>query len=58
LKLTLLEIQDLSELDFNNDEAETLNEKYAKYKIEIEDNGAGISEENIGKLFVDFGMLD
>ena len=26
--------------------------------IEIEDNGAGISKENIKKLFIDFGKLD
>lgn len=26
--------------------------------IEIEDNGVGISQENIKKLFIDFGKLD
>ncbi len=26
--------------------------------IEIEDNGKGISKENISKLFIDFGKLE
>ena len=34
------------------------NEKYAKFMIEIEDNGKGISKENISKLFIDFGKLE
>jgi signal transduction histidine kinase len=31
---------------------------YSKIKIDIEDNGIGISEENINKLFIDFGKLE
>lgn len=34
------------------------NEKFAKFMIEIEDNGKGISQENISKLFIDFGKLE
>lgn len=33
------------------------NEKYAKFKIDIQDFGTGISKENIGRLFIDFGKL-
>ena len=33
-------------------------EKYIKFKIEIEDQGTGISEENINKLFIEFGKLE
>ena len=63
IRLVMLDVQDVSEKigvrnDFLNvvdtDEAE----KYAKFRIDIEDNGAGISEENINKLFIDFGMLE
>lgn len=31
---------------------------YSKIQIEIEDNGIGISKENINKLFIDFGKLN
>ena len=31
---------------------------YSKIRIDIEDNGIGISEENINKLFIDFGKLE
>jgi len=33
-------------------------EYYSKIKIDIEDNGIGISQENINKLFIDFGKLN
>ena len=33
-------------------------EFYSKIRIDIEDNGIGISEENINKLFIDFGKLE
>ena len=33
-------------------------ESYIKFAIEIEDQGVGISEENLGKIFVDFMKLD
>lgn len=33
-------------------------ETYVQYVIEIEDEGVGISDENIGKLFLDFVKLD
>ena len=32
--------------------------KFIKLKITIEDNGAGISKENIDKLFTDFYKLN
>lgn len=32
--------------------------KYIKLQIRIEDNGVGISEENLGKLFTDYTKLD
>ena len=48
----------MSDQEIINEEILNLNEKYAKYRIDIKDNGAGISEENLDKLFVDFGMLD
>lgn len=31
--------------------------KFVVYKISIIDDGVGISEENLGKLFIDFGKL-
>ena len=63
LRLALLDIQDVSEKIGNRndifDEFDSQEiEKYAKFRIDIEDNGAGISEENINKLFIDFGMLE
>ena len=33
-------------------------ETYIKFAIEIEDEGVGISNENLGKIFVDFMKLD
>ena len=33
-------------------------EKYIKFEIDIIDNGVGIKEENLDKLFMNFGMLD
>lgn len=33
-------------------------ETYIKFAIEIEDEGVGISQENLGKIFVDFMKLD
>ena len=63
LRLVLLDIQDVSEKIgerkdlFNAVDNEEI-EKYAKFRIDIEDNGAGISEENINRLFIDFGMLE
>ena len=63
LRLALLDVQGVSEKI--GERNEILNavdteetEKYAKFRIEIEDNGAGISEENINNLFIDFGMLE
>ena len=32
--------------------------KYIKLQIKIEDNGVGISEENLQKLFMDYTRLD
>jgi len=32
--------------------------KYIKIQIIIEDNGVGISQENLGKLFKDYSRLD
>jgi len=32
--------------------------KYVKFAIIIEDNGVGISKENISKLFKDYSRLD
>ena len=33
-------------------------EFYSKIRIDIEDNGIGISKENINKLFIDFAKLE
>jgi signal transduction histidine kinase len=33
-------------------------EKYIKFEIRIQDSGYGISKENIGKLFMNFGKLE
>ena len=33
-------------------------ERFVKLQISVIDNGVGISEEGITKLFVDFGKLD
>ena len=33
-------------------------EYYLKYALEIKDQGVGISKENLGKIFIDFGKLD
>ena len=33
-------------------------QKYIKLQLIIEDNGAGISKENIGKLFKDYSRLE
>ena len=33
-------------------------EKYIKFEIDIIDNGVGIKQENLDKLFMNFGMLD
>jgi len=39
-----------------------LNEEFqkvnAKFSIEINDNGVGIKQENLSKLFYEFGKLD
>lgn len=32
--------------------------KYINFKIKIKDSGPGISDENIGKLFVNFSKLE
>lgn len=33
-------------------------ESYVKFAIEIEDSGVGISNENLGNIFVDFMKLN
>ena len=33
-------------------------DEFIKFRIEIHDTGVGIKEENLGKLFMDFGRLD
>lgn len=32
-------------------------DQYVKYSLKIQDSGVGISEENIDKLFLNFGKL-
>ena len=38
-------------------EDQDFEEYYISYQIRIKDSGAGISKENIGKLFLNFGKL-
>ena len=66
IRVVVLEIQNVSlqiqpnslGLDQINSNSQNYNDKYCKLRIEIEDQGKGISEENIGNLFIDFGKLD
>ena len=68
IRMVILDIQELfpvSEVSQRSDISSTCKtslekqkETYIKFAIEIEDQGVGISEKNIGKIFVDFMKLD
>ena len=45
----------------NSDESKNFKDNdlvYVKYRISIRDNGIGINDEDLNKLFLDFGKLD
>ena len=59
IRLTLLEAHKIEEDIENMDlRKKKDSEYYSKIQIDIEDNGIGISQENINKLFIDFGKLN
>ena len=59
IRLTLLEAHKIEEDIENMDLRKKKDyEYYSKIQIDIEDNGIGISQENINKLFIDFGKLN
>ena len=45
--------------DQNGPNIKSMNDKrYLKIRLDISDTGCGIKEENLSKLFMDFGKLD
>ena len=42
----------------NNEQHDSREKKFLHLQIVIRDTGIGISQENLGNLFMDFGMLE
>lgn len=63
VRVKLLDIQLMNNNQLDNRELSSLRdlqpvqENYIKFSLEVEDQGIGISEQNLGKLFIDFGKL-